>query len=212
MMRNAEGTGVFKKVSAQERRREIVSDCGAADCRDLAGECYSVRFRSTMHSFGGRAMNSILRFIEVFALGTWVGSIIYLSFAVAPGAFGVLQSRDQAGLMVGYSLARLHYLGVVAAVLYLLAGLALAPSLKTFLQPAMISVVLMLALTLVSQTRVTPRLAELRTEMASVDATPKNNPLRVEFDRLHQTSVRIEVTVLLIGIAALFLTVRNASK
>ena len=157
-------------------------------------------------------MNSILRFIEVFALGTWVGSIIYLSFVVAPGAFGVLQSRDQAGLMVGYSLARLHYMGVIAAVLYLLAGLVLAPAVKTILQPAMIGVILMLALTLVSQTRVTPRLAELRTEMVSVDATPKDNPLRVEFDRLHQTSVRIEVTVLLIGIAALFLTVRNAAK
>ena len=152
-------------------------------------------------------MSSVLRFLQVFALGTWVGSIIYLSFVVAPGAFGVLQSRDQAGLMVGYSLARLHYLGVIAAVLYLLAGLVLAPSLKAFTQPAMIGVVLMLALTLVSQTRVTPRLAGLRTEMVSVDATPKDNPLRVEFDRLHQTSVRIEIAVLLIGIAALFLTV-----
>jgi uncharacterized membrane protein len=157
-------------------------------------------------------MTNILRFVQVFGLGTWVGSIIYLSFVVAPGAFGVLQSRDQAGSMVGYSLARLHYLGVIATVLYLLAGLVLAPSLKTFLQPAMIGVVLMSALTLVSQTRVTPRLAELRTEMVSVDATPKDNPLRVEFDRLHQTSVRIEVTVLLIGIAALFLTVRGSPK
>jgi len=154
-------------------------------------------------------MNSVLRFVQVFALGTWVGSIIYLSFVVAPGAFGVLQSRDQAGLMVGYSLARLHYMGVIAAVLYLLAGLVLAPSLKTFLQPAMIGVVLMLALTLVSQTRVTPRLATLRTEMVSVDATPKDNPLRVEFDRLHAVSVDLEGGVLLIGFAALFLTVRS---
>jgi uncharacterized membrane protein len=157
-------------------------------------------------------MNSILRFLQVFALGSWVGSIIYLIFVVAPGAFGVLQSRDQAGLMVGYSLARLHYLGMIAAVLYLVASLALAPSLKTFLQPAMLGVILMFALTGLSQTQVTPRLAELRTEMVSVDATLKDNPLRVEFDRLHQTSVRIEVAVLLIGIAALFLTVRNAPK
>jgi uncharacterized membrane protein len=157
-------------------------------------------------------MNSVLRFVQVFALGTWVGSIIYLSFVVAPGAFGVLQSRDQAGLMVGYSLARLHYLGMVAAVLYLVAGFALAPSLRTFAQPAMLGVILMFALTGVSQTRVTPRLAKLRTEMVSVDATPKDNPLRVGFDRLHQVSVRIEVVVLLIGIAAVFLTVRGTPK
>jgi uncharacterized membrane protein len=165
-----------------------------------------------MRSLGEHMMNSIFRFIEVFALGTWVGSIIYLSFVVAPGAFGVLQSRDQAGLMVGYSLARLHYIGMVAAVLYLVAGLALAPSLKTLLQPVMLGVVLMLLLTVVSQTQVTPRLAQLRTEMVSVDATPKDNPLRVEFDRLHQTSVRIEVVVLLLGIAAVFLTVRGTPR
>jgi hypothetical protein len=156
-------------------------------------------------------MNSVLRFVQVFALGTWVGSIIYFVL-ITQGIFGVLQNRDQAGLMVGYSLARLHYLGMVAAVLYLVAGLAQAQSLKAFLQPAMIGVALLLALTLVSQTRVLPRLAELRTEMVSVDATPQDNPLRVEFDRLHQMSVRIEVTVLLIGIAALFLTVRGSPK
>src|ERR1700735_4182727 len=102
-------------------------------------------------------MTNILRFVQIFALGTWVGSIIYLSFVVAPGAFGVLQSRDQAGLMVGYSLARLHYMGVIAALLYLLAGLVLTPSLKTFAQPAMIGVVLMLALSFVAQTRGAPR-------------------------------------------------------
>jgi len=156
-------------------------------------------------------MNSILRFVQVIALGTWVGSIIYF-IVITQGIFGVLQSRDQTGLMVGYSLARLHYLGMVAAVLYLVAGLALAQSVKAFLQPAMIGVVLMLALTLVTQMRVLPRLAELRTEMVSVDSTPKDNPLRVEFDRLHKTSVRIETTVLLIGIAALFLIVRNPPK
>jgi hypothetical protein len=80
------------------------------------------------------------------------------------------------------------------------------------LQPALMGVVLMLALTFVTQTRVILRLAELRTEMVSVDSTPKDNLLRVEFDRLHKTSVRIETTVLLIGIAALFLIVRNAPK
>jgi uncharacterized membrane protein len=164
-----------------------------------------------MQSLEEHMMNSILRFVQVIALGTWVGSIIYF-IVITQGIFGVLQSRDQTGLMVGYSLARLHYLGMVAAVLYLVAGLALAQSVKAFLQPAMIGVVLMLALTLVTQLRVLPRLAELRTEMVSVDSTPKDNLLRVEFDRLHKTSVRIETTVLLIGIAALFLIVRNPPK
>src|SRR5271155_288972 len=210
-MRKAEGTGVFKKFCAVGMEVRERTRPWPRSRRGLAAECNSVRFGSTMHSLGERAMNSVLRFVQVIALGTWVGSIIYF-VVITQGIFGVLQSRDQTGLMVAYSLGRLHYLGMVAAVLYLVTGLALVQSVRTFLQPAMIGVVLMLALTVVTQTRVMSRLAELRTEMVSVDATPKDNPLRVEFDRLHQMSVRIEVAVLLIGIAALYLTVGTAPK
>jgi uncharacterized membrane protein len=154
-------------------------------------------------------MSNFLRFVQVFALGTWVGSIIYLSFVVAPGVFGTLANRDQAGSVVGLVLGRLHYIGVIAAVLYLVAGLGLGRSLKALVQPAGLCVVLMLALTVVSQHVVTSRLAALRIEMGSVDATPRDNPLRVEFDKLHRVSVQLEVATLIAGMAALYLTVRR---
>jgi hypothetical protein len=67
----------------------------------------------------------------------------------------------------------------------------------------------MLLLTAVSQTYVTRRMADLRREMVSVDATPKENPLRIEFDKLHDVSVKLEGTILLIGVAALYFTVRT---
>jgi uncharacterized membrane protein len=153
-------------------------------------------------------MNSFLKFVQVFALGTWVGSIIYLSFIVAPGAFATLKSRDQAGSMVGYSLSQLHLLGLIAAVLYIVATFVMVRSMKDLVQPAIIGVVLMALLTIFSQEHVTSRIHQLRTEMVSVDAPPES-PLRVEFDHLHQLSVRLEVSVLLIGIASLFFTVRN---
>lgn len=154
-------------------------------------------------------MTNILRFIQVFALGSWVGSIFYFSAAVAPGAFRVLSSPDQAGALVQFTLGRLHMLGVVAAVLYLLASVALAQSLKGLARPATIGVLVMLLLTITSQRFVTPKLAALRTQMGSVARTPPSDPLRVEFDRLHGISVKIEGAVLLIGFAALFLTVRD---
>jgi uncharacterized membrane protein len=154
-------------------------------------------------------MTNILRFVQVFALGTWLGAIIYLSFVVAPGAFATLGSRDQAGAVVGMALGRLHHLGVIAALIYLGAGLGLVGSIRGLAQPAALAVIAMLLLTVASQHMVTPRMAELRKQMISVDATPRDNPLRVRFDRLHQWSVRIEGSVLLIGIAALFLTVRG---
>ncbi len=156
-----------------------------------------------------RVMTNILRFIQVFALGAWVGSIFYFSAAVAPGAFRVLSSQDQAGALVQFTLGRLHMLGLVAAVLYLFASAGLAQSFKGFIRPPAIGVLLMLLLTITTQRFVTPKLAALRTQMGSVAATPASDPLRAEFDRLHGISVKIEGAVLLIGFASLFLTVRE---
>jgi uncharacterized membrane protein len=155
-------------------------------------------------------MTNILRFVQFLALGTWLGSIIYFSFAVAPALFGALSSRDQAGAVVGIALGRLHHLGIIAGILYLVAALGLALSPRAFAQPAALAVIVMLLLTVVSQHHVIPRMAQLRTQMVSVDATPPENPLRAEFDRLHKVSVRLEGSVLLLGLIALFLTARHA--
>jgi uncharacterized membrane protein len=154
-------------------------------------------------------MNQILRFLQIFALGTWIGGIIFLSFVEAPGVFRILASREQAGSIVGYSLVRLHHIGVVAAVIYLLAGLGLAKSLKWLITPAAILVIAMLVLTVISEHAVRPRINAVRSQMTSVEETPPDNPLRVRFDRLHRVSVQLEGAALLIGLVALFLTVRS---
>jgi hypothetical protein len=155
-------------------------------------------------------MTTTLRFLCVFALGAWVGSIFYFSAAVAPGAFRVL-TQDQAGLVVEFTLYRLHVLGELCAAVFLLASAVLAVTVKdvgrTLLLPV-IGVVVMLVLTLVSQHVVVRRMAALRREMVSVSATPTDNPLRAEFDRLHPQSVNLEGAVLLIGFVSLFLTAR----
>jgi hypothetical protein len=156
-------------------------------------------------------MSHILRFLQVFALGTWVGSIIYFAAVVTRGAFAVL-TRDQAGLLVGFTLGGLHQLGVIAAVVYLVAALALARSWRALVRPAALGVIVMLLLTLASQRIVIPRMDVLRMEMGSVDATPAGDARRAEFDRLHGVSVDLEGGVLLIGLAALFLTVRSFGK
>src|SRR5271156_2139177 len=153
-------------------------------------------------------MSHIWRFAQVFALGTWVGSIIYFVAVVTRGAFAVL-ARDQAGLMVGFTLGGLHQLGVIAAVVYLVAALGSERSLRALVRPAALGVILMLVLTLASQRIVIPRMDVLRMEMGSVDTTPTSDPRRAEFDRLHGISVDLEGAVLLIGLAALFLTVRS---
>jgi Domain of unknown function (DUF4149) len=154
-------------------------------------------------------MSTFLRFARVFALGAWVGAIIYFAAVVAPEAFTVLASRDEAGAIVRCTLARLHLFGAIAAAIYLIASLALEKSWRALVKPAALGVILMLLLTLASRRIVMPRMAELRVSMRSVDATPPSDPRRVQFDRLHTISVDIEGGVLAVGLIALFLTLRE---
>lgn len=156
-------------------------------------------------------MTSFLRFLQFLALGTWIGAIVFLSFVEAPGVFGILPNLDQAGSVVGYSLARLHYIGIAAAVVYIIAGFGLAWRPNWPAAPAAILVFVMLVLTLASEFGVRPRMNALRSQMASIQATPADNPLRIQFDRLHRASVGLEGATLLLGIAALFLTTRRVA-
>ena len=111
--------------------------------------------------------------------------------------------------MVGLILSRLHIFGCIAGIVYLLAAVALARSLGALVRPAALCVIAMLALTAMSQWWVSPRMASLRAQMGSVDRTPTDSPLRVEFDQRHKISVGPEGGVLLLGLVALFLTVRD---
>ncbi len=155
-------------------------------------------------------MKGFLRFLQVLALAGWTGAIVYFAAVVTVGAFAVLPNQDLAGEIVGYTIGGLHDFGIVAAVIYLIAAILLRRSLAAFARPAAIGVVLMLLLTLASQRIVIPRMNALRAGMGSVAATAAANPLRVRFDRLHGISVDFEVAILLIGLFALYLTVREA--
>ena len=154
----------------------------------------------------------MLRFVRVFALGAWIGAIIYFAAVVTQGAFAVLPNRDTAGLLVGYTLGGLHLMGLISAVIFVAASVAFEKSLRAFIEPAAIGVILMAVLTIASQGYVMPKMAMLRTQMVSVEATPGNDPRRVEFDRLHGMSVDLEVGVLLIGLASLFLATREKQR
>jgi hypothetical protein len=152
-----------------------------------------------------------LRFLQFFSLGTWVGSILFFSFVVAQGAFSVSPDKDLAGALVGYALARMHVIGIVAGIVYLLATAVLERSVGALAHPAALLVFAMVVFTIVSQHGVIARMDVLRLQMGSVAATPPENPLRIAFDRLHQYSVWLEGAILISGLVALFLTARQKS-
>ncbi len=154
-------------------------------------------------------MLTFLRAIEFLGLSLWLGSDVFLSFVVAPGAFRILGSRDQAGAMVGYLLNAMHIGGIVCGCIILLARLLRTKTFASLAAPAALCVVLMIALTAISQFTVSAKMAGLRAQMGSIQATAADNPLLAQFGRLHAISVSLESGVLLAGIAAIYLMVRE---
>src|SRR6266436_8458406 len=124
--------------------------------------------------------------IEFLCLGLWLGSDVFLSFVVAPLALRVLGSRDAAGAMVGFALGRMHLLGVICGIVFLLARLARTRTFASFVAPAALCVVLMIALTVASQVGVSPRMAMLRVQMGSIQRTEEDSTIMAEIGRFHQ--------------------------
>ena len=154
-------------------------------------------------------MSSFLRTIEFLGLSLWLGSDAFMSLILAPGAFRILASRDQAGAMVGYGLWWMHVIGVVCGITILLARLLRTRTFASLATPAALFVVLMIGLTVASQHSVSPKMAALRVQMGSIQATAADSPLLVEFSRLHRISVSLESGVLLAGLVAMYLMVRE---
>jgi hypothetical protein len=155
-------------------------------------------------------MASIFRTVQFLGLSIWLGSDVFLSFVVAPGAFRILGSRDQAGALVGHSLWWMHFIGVTCGIAILCARLLRTRSFTSLAAPAALCVFLMIGLTVVSQHAVSPRMAALRGQMGSIQTTSADSPLLAEFTRLHKVSVALESGVLLAGLAALYLMVRES--
>ena len=156
-------------------------------------------------------MNQILRFLRVFALGAWLGALIYFVAVVTQGAFEVLPSQDLVGQLVGFTLSGLHLMGLIAAIAFILASIGMRRSLRAFIEPAVIGVILMAILTIASQDYVIPRMNVLREQMGSVQSTPASDPRRASFDKLHSASVDLKGGVLLLGLISLFLTTRKSA-
>jgi uncharacterized protein DUF4149 len=154
---------------------------------------------------------TLLKFLFLLSLGAWIGVIILFIF-VAPVAFAVAPTRQMAGDIVGRCLAALHWLGLICGVIF--CGASITYSTVTLgrseaLAPRHLAVYFMIVLTLVSQFGITPRMHQLRAEMVEIDRIPQDDARRVEFNRLHVWSTGLEGGVLLLGLAALFLTARR---
>jgi hypothetical protein len=144
----------------------------------------------------------------LLALIVWIGGIIFFAFALAPTLFSVLPTTKLAGDVVNATLTKLHWMGLVSGVAFLISSLFYNWQKHVQLRPFALShifVVLMLASTAYSQFGITPRMRDLRSSPGMMDSSVG----RAEFDEFHSWSTRLEGGVLFLGLGLVVLTARR---
>ena len=144
----------------------------------------------------------------LLSLIVWVGGLIFFP-VVAGTAFSVLPSTHLAGLVVRRSLSILHWMGIVSAIVFLASSMLfnrLSSGTAHIFAARHLLICLMLALTLISQFGIIPRMDTLRTSVPDIGSLPADHAVRMQFDALHASSTRLEVGVLLLGLLAAYLT------
>jgi uncharacterized membrane protein len=157
---------------------------------------------------------SLVRFLMLLSLVVWVGGLIFFAFVLAPTVFhpGILPSRQLAGNVVNRSLGIMHWMGLACGVVFAVTSMVDARIVDGTTQPFAVRNLLiyaMIALTLVGMFGIASRMAVLRNEMGFIDALPHDDARRVEFNRLHVWSTRVEGAVMLLGIALIYCTARR---
>jgi Domain of unknown function (DUF4149) len=159
-------------------------------------------------------MRTLFHSLVYLSLGLWLGALVFFGAVLAPIAFSDLPPLfptpaagiHAAGLVVGGSLVRLHWIGLLCGLIFLVVIVVARAHFRSII-PAAGLVLAMMVLTGYSQFSIIPRMDTAREAVGgNVDAVAANNPGRQIFDRLHQRSTHVEGLILLCGIGALVAT------
>jgi hypothetical protein len=140
--------------------------------------------------------------IKLLLLGLWLGATCFF-IAVAQIVFAVLPTRELAGLVVGRSLAVLNFSAIAVAVLVIVLSFLGAGRVNKFLLWAERLLLLVVAAAgAIGQFVIGFWLSSLRVQMGRpIDEIAADDPLKVQFNSLHEYSV----WVLFAGMAAALL-------
>ena len=141
----------------------------------------------------------------------WLGAACFFSFAVAPSAFAVLPTRESAGAIVSQTLAIVNYSGFVTGLILLASsfvGRAFANRLQ-LLTERFLLIVLALACA-VGQFVIATWISIVKGQIGRpIDEIAVDDPLRIQFNNLHQYSVWALIAAMLAALIAYFLMNRT---
>jgi len=141
-------------------------------------------------------------FFYRLAIACWIGGASLFTFVLTPIIFKSF-NRDIAGGIVGALFPGYFKWGLLCGAIAL-ATLFMAPIVKHKAIAAVI-IAVMLALTSVQAFVIEPKATALKKEIPSFETTSKEDPLRIQFRKLHGISAMSNLAVICGGIALIVL-------
>ena len=143
----------------------------------------------------------IVTFLYLASLAVWIGGIVLVGIVAAPTIFRQLESRTEAGDLLGAILARFDtFMFVCIAIVVITTVIKTGTSGLAGVLPwvRIAGVVLMVAGLMWSTLIIKPQMTEVRTRIESFDASAGDDPERAAFDTLH-TQSRRSMSLALVG-------------
>jgi hypothetical protein len=127
--------------------------------------------------------------VRLLLLSIWLGAAVFF-IGVAQSAFAVLPQRELAGAVVNRTLSILNVGGVAIAVLLILTSFVAAKNLNRYsVWAERFLLLLMAAACAIGQFVIGFWLSMLRGQMGRpIDEVPADDPLRIQFNNLHNWS------------------------
>ncbi|HLJ77067.1 MAG TPA: hypothetical protein VKT75_06625 [Acidobacteriaceae bacterium] len=151
-------------------------------------------------------MRTLVRTIVWLALIVWLGGLFFFPI-IAAAAFTSISDTHAAGSIVAKCLGALHREGLGAGcIVFLLLLIGRATRVYAGIRFALVVTLIMMGLTAYSQYSIIPHMERDRIAAGgAIDNVPRSDPRHVDFDRLHNRSVRLEECVMLAGIVLVIL-------
>jgi len=144
--------------------------------------------------------------IRLLLLGLWLGAAVFF-IGVAQAAFAVLPQRELAGAVVNRTLSILNFSGLgIALLLLVLSAVAARNSNKLLLWLDRSMIVIVALACAVGQFVIGFWLASVRAQMGGrpIDELAADDPLRIQFNQLHEYSVWVLFAGMVAGLIAFF--------
>jgi MFS family permease len=151
--------------------------------------------------------------VRLLLIALWLGAACFF-IAVAQSAFAVLPSRELAGLVVSRTLLVLNLSGLVLGTILLVTSFIKQTDLNRFrLWAERFLLLILVATCAIGQLVIGWWLSSIRAQIGRpIDEVAADDPLKIQFNTLHEYSVWVLFAGMLAAVLAFFLIAQKSEK